>query len=519
MREKVKSKKAKVKNVFVMWSLLVLFLMSQMNIVSVLGQTETPPAPSAPRPSAIPKPLEKKLANGMRVIVVERPNVPLVTTELIIKSGGEKDPEELWGLANMTANLLTKGTKTRTAPQIAEQIEALGGSISSNSGWDSSSVSVSVLSNKFAEALTVAADVVRNPSFKDDEIERLKEQTLDEIKFGMSDPTTIARAVTARVVFGEDESGGKNYAHPLSGTVESVERIKRKDIVLMHDVFYRPLNVVLVIAGDIKAIQAFSLAKKLFGTWKNKPEPKRQVVAETIVGTTGNDGRSGKNEVKKVIVIDMPNAGQSAVTIAGLSIDRHRKGLIIGEVTNSILGGGYSSRLNQEIRIKRGLSYGAGSAIDARDDGGIFIARTQTKNQSAAVVADLLVSELNRLGEEPIQEKELTPRKAVLIGDFGRELETNAGLVGQIGELALYDLSLNEINTYIKNVQGVKESEVRLFAKTFLNPKNSSIIIVGDAKFFLEELRKNFNNVEVIPVDELDLNSDSLRKAKTNAVK
>jgi len=507
------------KNVVFAVLILVCFVLL-MNVINVFGQSETPPPPSAPRPVTIPKPVEKKLANGMRVIVIERPNVPLVTAEIIIKSGAEQDPEELWGLANMTAGLLTKGTKTRAATQIAEQIEALGGSISSNSAWDASSVSVSVLSNNFTQALTVAADVVRNPTFKEDEIERLKEQTLDEIKFGMSDPPTIARAVTARVVFGEADDFGKKYAHPLNGTVESVERIKRQNIVSMHDVFYRPETSILVIAGDIKAVQAFSLAQKLFGTWRNKKinaKPMKVVFRIGEMNLPSDDSKS--NQVKKIIVVDMPNAGQSAVTIAGLSIHRNSQDFITSEVANSIFGGGYSSRLNQEIRIKRGLSYGAGSAIDARLRGGIFVARTQTKNESATEVAELLVSELNRLGEEAIQEKEMTPRKAVLIGDFGRELETNAGLVGQIGELALYGLSLNEINSYIQRVQAVKESEVRLFAKTFLNPKNSNIIIVGDAKFFLEELKKKLKNIEVIPIDELDLNSASLRKTKTNATK
>jgi zinc protease len=168
--------------------------------------------------------------------------------------------------------------------------------------------------------------------------------------------------------------------------------------------------------------------------------------------------------------------------------------------------------LNQEIRIKRGLSYGAGSSLEARRDTGPFTASAQTKNQSAAQVAELLMKEVKRLSTEPVPDIEMIPRKAVVIGNFARNLETAAGLVAQVGTLALYGISFDEINRYIGAVQGITGNDVQRFAGKRLDPKTTSVVVVGNAKEFLPELRKQYAQVEVIPVAELDLNSALLRK-------
>jgi zinc protease len=484
-------------------SLCLVCLMMFMLVENTLGQKETPPKPASPRPVTIPKPVEKNLPNGLRVIVVERKNVPLVTVQLIIKTGSEAEADDISGTADMTAQLLTKGTKTRTAPQIAEAIEALGGSIFSGANWDNSGVTVTVTSDKIAQAFEIMSDVVLNPTFKDEEIERLREQKLDELQVEMSDPATIARKVAARVVFGED-----SYGHPLGGTIETVKNIKRADIVAMHDNFYRPTNAILVIVGDVKAQQAFAAAQKNFGTWVGKKMSPQKKGADVLI-TPSKQGR--------VVVIDMPDAGQAAVNAAQKTIMRQDPSFIAATVANSVLSG-YSGRLNQEIRIKRGLSYGAGSNISARRTSGIFSARTQTKNESAAEVASLLISELKRLSNEPISTEELMPRKAVLIGDFGRGLETTGGLVSQIGNLALYGFSLDKINTYIQRVQAVTDKDIQQFARSGIPTDQTNIVIVGNAKMFLDELKKKFTNVEVISINDLDLNSASLRKKSGNAL-
>jgi zinc protease len=464
----------------------------------------TPPPPAAPRSVTVPKPVERTLRNGLRVIVVEHHATPLVAAQVLVKNGGEVDPANLSGLADMTAELLTKGTKTRTAPQIAQEIEALGGELNSGAGWDASRATVNVLSAKAEPAMAILADVVRNPVFQDEEIERLRQQYTDSINIGMNSPGTLASWVASRVVFGDSP-----YGHPVSGTAESIERIKRDDVVALHSRFYRPDNAVLVIGGDIKAEDAFKLAEKSFGDWA---KPSAALDAASMSKAAGGTAK------QRIVVVDMPGAGQAAVVFARRGIARTDPEYFSGIVANSVLSG-YSGRLNQEIRIKRGLSYGARSSLDVRREAGPFVASAQTKNQSGAEVASLLVGELTRLSSEPVGDTELTPRKAVLIGGFGRTLETTEGIVAQIASLALYGLDLGEINKYIGSVQSVTSAQIQKFAGSRLGVADSNIIIVGDAKDFIEPLRKQFPNVEVIKREDLDLNTGSLHKPAQGATK
>src|SRR4029079_9210612 len=469
------------------------------SVVGINAQTPqaTPPPPAPPRSGTFPKPVEQTLPNGLRVIVVERRETPLVSAQLLIKNGGEVDPPELAGLADMTANLLTKGTQTRDATKIASEVESLGASLDSGARWDSSFATVSGMSSKLPQAMEILADVVRRPTFKSEEVERLRQQYLDNLTLALGDPGTIARMVAARVVFGDSP-----YGHPVSGTTETLTRISAADIAKMHSRFYRQDNAILVIGGDIDAKDGMALATKYFGDWQ-KPTTPMPSLSAAMENAGSKSGR--------VVVIDKPDAGQAAVFLARTGINRKDPEYFSGVVSNSVLSG-YSGRLNQEIRIKRGLSYGAGSSLDARRDVGPFVASAQTKNESGAQVADLLLGELGRLSSAPPNEVELVPRKAVLIGNFSRNLETANGLVGQVASLALYGLSLDEINRYITNVEAINSQDVQKFAGTRLEAKTSNIIIVGNAKAFLPELQKQHPNVEVIPITELDLNTRLLRK-------
>ncbi len=458
----------------------------------------TPPPPTAPHSVAFPKPVEKTLSNGLRVIVVQRSQMPLVTAQLLIKSGGEVDPSELSGAADMTAALLTRGTKTKSATQIAEAIEALGGSLNSGAAWDSSTITTGVMSSRIGPALEILADVLRNPTFKDEEIDRLRRQYLNGLRVSMGTPGTIARFVATRVVYRDAP-----YGHPLSGTPESLPRIKRDDIVKLHDTFYRPDNAVLIIGGDITAENGFALAQKYLGDW---PKPATELPRMAITTPASEPGN------RRVLVIDKPDAGQTAVLATRSGINRDDPEYFRGIVANSVLNG-YSGRLNWEIRVKRGLSYGAGSFLDMRRWAGSFNASAQTKNESGAEVASLTLAEISKLATGDLPDSELTPRKASLIGGFARGMETTGGLVGQVSSLALYGVSLDEINRYVSSVQAIKAADVKTFAATRLSADSTSVIVVGDAKKFLPALQKEFSQVEVIPATELDLNSATLRRA------
>jgi zinc protease len=483
-------------------TLLIVFFIS---VICVNAQTPqaTPPPPAPPRSGKFPTPFEQTLSNGLRVIVIERHESPLITAQLLIKNGAEVDPPELSGLADMTANLLTKGTQSRDATKIAQEIESLGGSLDAGARWDSSTATVGVMSSKIQQAMEILADVVRLPTFKSEEVERLRQQNLDNFTLALGDPGSIARFVAARVVFGDSP-----YGHPVSGTAESLTRITAADVAKMHSRYYRPDNAILVIGGDISSKDGLALATKYFGDWQKPTTPLTTTSAAMDAAAAPKTGR--------VVVIDKPDAGQAAVFLARTGINRKDPDYFRGIVSNSVLSG-YSGRLNQEIRIKRGLSYGAGSALESRRDVGPFLASAQTKNESGAIVADLLLGEIGRLSSAPPADVELTPRKAVLIGNFSRNLETAGGLVGQVGSLALYGMGLDEINRYINSVQAVNTADIQKFAGTRLDAKTANIIIVGNAKAFLPELQKKYPNVEVIPVTELDLNTALLRKKKETA--
>jgi zinc protease len=458
----------------------------------------TPPPPTAPRTVQFPRPVEKTLPNGLRVVVVQRADMPLATARLLIKSGGEVDPNEMAGVADMTGTLLTRGTTTRSATQIAEQIEALGGVLNSGAGWDVSTISLDVLSAQIGPAMEIFADVVRNPAFKDEEITRLRNQYLNNLKVSLGQPASIARFAVGRVLYRDAP-----YGHPLSGTPESLPRIKRDDIVRIHSMFYRPDNAILIIGGDLTPENGFALAQKYFGDWQKPANelPKMQIV--TPVSEAKN---------RRILVIDMPDAGQAYVLAARTAISRNSPDYFRGIVSNAILNG-YSGRLNWEIRVKRGLSYGAGSSLDTRRWAGSFSASASTKNESGAEVAALTLDEVSKLASGDVSESELKTRKASLVGNFARALETNNGLVGQIGSLAIYGLSFDEINKFVGNVEAVKPADIKRFAAANFNTDSASLIVVGDAKKFLPDLQKQFSQIEVIPVAELDLNSAGLRRA------
>ena len=477
------------------FALILTSLWSPSNLRAQTPQA-TPPSPSAPHSAQFPKPVEKTLPNGLRVIVIDRPGTPLVTAQLVIKNGGEVDPPELAGLGNMLGDLLTKGTEKRSATQIAEEVEALGGSLYSTTRWDSTRIGVDVMSPKIGPAIDILADVVRHPTFKAEEIDRLRQQTLDDLTVELGEPGSVARYVAARITFGDAP-----YGQPLAGTTETITRISRDDFLKYHGRWYRPDNAILVLGGDIRAVNGFSLAQRYFGDWKKPAESLPVLPVPQPVANAG----------PRVVVVDKPDAGQAAVIVARAGIERTNADYFRGVVANSVLNG-YSGRLNQEVRIKRGLSYGAGSQLDTRRGVGPFVASAQTKNPSAAQVAELLLGEVGRLATAPVPDVELNPRKAVVVGNFARNLETNTGLVTQIASLAVYGINFEEINRYIGNVQGITAADVQRFAGSHLDAMTTSIVIVGNAKEFLPELRQKYPQVEVIPMAELDLNTALLRK-------
>ncbi len=469
----------------------------KVEIVTPASEAERiapPPAGPAIAASA-PVTNEFKLANGLRVVVVEKHDLPLLTALLVAQGGGATDPADRAGVGNLTADLLTKGTKTRSATEIARQIETLGGSISSDASFDGSTVDVTVKADQAAPALAILADVARNPVFAPEEIERARAQTIDGVQVAIKNPSQLAALVAARAALGDAP-----YGHPLSGTPTSLKAITQADIRAAYGATWLPKQTTLVLVGDVTPAKARSLAEANFADWRT-PDTNTAAVAAV----------SGASPKPRVIVVDMPGAGQAGVVVARPGIARSDAQFYPAAVANTILGGGFSSRLNQEIRIKRGLAYGAGSSVQAGRLPGTISGRTSTKNPSAPETVSIILAEMKRLGAEPVTAAELETRKAVLVGNFGRATETTAGIAGTVGGYVVQGLPLSELGAYTARVSAVDPAAVQAAAAKLLDPAVASIVIVGDAKLFLPELRKTYPDAEVIAADALKLDSAALK--------
>ncbi|MFN2501326.1 MAG: M16 family metallopeptidase [Pyrinomonadaceae bacterium] len=476
-----------IQNCF-MFSMLVVFA-----AVQCAGQ-ETLPSPGPARTVIVPAVKESKLKNGLTVAVVERRSVPLITVQLLVRNGARSESKDKAGLANITASLLTKGTKMRSATQVAEEMEFLGGSLFSFGGWQSSALGMTVTSDTFEPAMAVMADTALNPAFKQEEIDLEKSQTLDLITANMASPGFIANYVASSYSFGE---------HPAGGTPASIGSITRADVSQFYAANYKPKDAVLIFVGDITAERAATAAEIFFGTWGAAHSS-----SAVPAGDPARNAAAGnKAPFRRLLVVDLPNSGQASVNwfkpISGLG--RQSSQYYAASVLNSLLGGGYSSRLNQEIRIKRGLSYGAGSNFTWRDSKSNFGARTQTKNESAAEVTELILAELKRLADTAATDAELRPRKSVLTGGFGRNLETTQGLAGALADLYSFGLSTYELNAYMTNVNNVRSADLRSFATE--NLYDGDIIIVGDYSVFKDDLAKRFPNVKIDVLKATDIDA------------
>jgi len=461
-------------------------------------QRQKPPPIGAPIAPVLPEPAERTLPNGLRVIVARSSDLPLVTADLTIKTGGWADPAGLAGAASMTADMLTEGTKTRSARDVARQVEALGATLESGASLEASSVTLNVMSNQLTVAMPIMADVARDPAFAAEELERRRQLALDSLQVAFQSPGQVAGFAASPVIF-----GGTPFGHVASGTPESLPKLKTSDLAAMHGAWFRPDNAVLVFTGDITPETAFRLAEQMFGDWARPAQP---LPAAPVI----------KPDAKpRAVAIDLPGAGQASVNVLKPAIARGDPDYYPGIVTNTVLGGGYSARLNEEIRVKRGLSYGASSRLVANRTTGSFRASAQTKNESAPQVLDLIEAQMKKLAAEPADAEELKARKSALVGSFGRELATTGGLADILGNLALYGVPLDEITRYTAKVEAVTAPQVQAFAASHFAPDGASVIIAGDTKAFATPLKAKVANLEVIPVDQLDLGSRTLRKTNS----
>jgi zinc protease len=463
----------------------------------MLQPLDKPPSPGAPHRADLPAPVERTLANGLRAIVFQQRSapkahaVPLVAAQLILRGGSAADAEGEAGLASLTSSLLTQGTTRRSAVEIAQAVDGMGARLDASSGYDATVVSVSALSGVFPEAFALLDEVVRTPAFANDEVERVRTKAINDLALTYSNPSALARLVAQRVAF-----AAAPYGHPVAGTARTLAALDRDHLARAHARHFRPENATLIVGGDIAPDAAFALIEAQFGAWE----------ASAPADTTGLPV-SPPPPRARIVIVDKPDAGRTAVLVGRIGIARRAPDYLAGVVATAVLSG-YSGRLNQEVRVKRGLSYGAGAQLLARREPGLFLAATLVDHTRVAETVAVIRATLAGLAAEAPAEAELITRKATVAGTFSRSIETIDGIAGVLGELALYDVPLDELGTYLPHVEAVGAADVRAFVATHVEP-DAFVVLVGDAQHFASALRDDAD-VVTIPFRDLDVGSPTL---------
>ncbi len=429
----------------------------------ILDRTRPPKAGPAGKVS-FPRYFERRLRNGFKVFVVENHSLPIVTVGFVVKSGSAMDGD-LPGLASVTSELLTKGTARRSAVQIAEDIDFVGGSLSSTASWDGSQIFVSVLKAHLGKGFDILQDIILNPSFPPEEIERLRVQRIASILQMKAEPSYLADITFSAIVF-------KNhpYGKPAGGTEESVSAMKRDDFVTFHRNYYTPGNSFIVFAGDINAAEAGKLALKYFAKWKGNKAP------------TTIDPPKLNGAADTAVIVDKPGAVQSVVRIGHVGIARNNKDFIKISVMNTLLGGYFSSRININLREVHGYTYGGGSVFDARLAPGGFEVRADVRNEVTTETIEEIYRELRKIRSTLPTKEEMRMVKSYLSGLFPIQLETPQQVAGRVVAIELYGLPKNYYGNYRRNIQRITAADIRAVAKKYIHPEKLTVVVSGNSK-------------------------------------
>ena len=465
------------------------------NALAPEGQRQQPPAPGAAVPVTPPTIAESTLPNGLKLVTAKTGNVPIATMTMVMKGGSSTDPRGKAGLATLAADLATKGTATRSAQQIATELESLGASISSSASADGVLVSVSAPTANLEAAGRVLADVVQNASFPTDEVERQRKRAIDGLSVAMRDPGALASMVVQPALY-----GGAPYGSLAGGTVTSLKGLTRDDLAQQYRTWWHPANAALVVSGGIDPQATAAMAGRVFAGWQGSgPAP----VAPTA--------RAGEAQKPRTIVVDLPGAGQAAVVAAVRGIDRSDEDFYNMTVANAVLGTGSNGRLFEEVRTKRALSYGANSSLPARADDAILTASAQTKNETAADVAKIFLDELDRLGKQPLTGDEIEKRKTFVSGLYTMQAETSAGFGAMLAGLIQQGVPPIEATRILQRFQTVTPEAASRAAARLSASDRATIVIVGDSAKFIDKVRALRPDVEVIPADQLSLDTPTLK--------
>jgi len=410
-------------------------------------------------------PLGKRIVldNGMVLLLSERHELPVVNVNMAIRAGGLNEPADKPGLAELTASLLTQGTENRSAGQISSEIDFIGGSLGVSGGDDFVTASLRVLSKDIRTGLDLLSDVLLHPVFDQKEIDRQVKETLASIRQQKDEPEVIAREAFSKAVFGR---------HPYGTVSEDVagflRKVKRSDVVDFYGKQYGPNAAVMAVVGDITETDAVSLVKEYFKGWKRTTDSPKDHPAPPVI-----EHRVIRKLDKKIT--------QANIAIGQVGIRREDPDYYAVSVMNYILGGGgFSSRLMDNIRDNRGLAYDVHSLFLAQKEPGAFRVWTQTKNGSANEAIAEIFKELKRIRTKPVSDKELADAKAYLTGSFPLRMDTSAKIAGILTAVEFYHLGLDYPERYPDLINGVTKEDILRVARKHIDPDRMVIVVLGD---------------------------------------
>ena len=423
-------------------------------------------APKAAAQSAnfhLPVPVTFSLKNGLKVYLVRDANLPILSATLVSRAGGEANPADKPGISDLTASMLSEGTATRTATQIAEAAEALGTHVGVGASMDGTNAGVTVLTSHADAALDLLSDVILHPAFHPDDLERIRKQRIVRIQQEADSPQAVAQRVGLKLLYGDTPYGFTN-----TGTVDSVKGLTREELQAFWSAHYGPGDSALVMAGDVTEAEARRLAEKHFGAWTGAAKGAASLPPAPAA------------PAQKVIIVDRPGSPQTALVAFGLGVPRSTPDLLALQLMNYTLGGSFASRINMNLREVHGYTYGANSRFSLYREGGPFVAGGLVKTDVTAEAAKEMMMELHRIGKEPPTEAELKMARDSSIQSIPAQFETTDATAGAMSSIFLYDRPLNYYATLPEGFAKVTPQEVEKAAQTRVHPDNLLIVAVGD---------------------------------------
>lgn len=449
-----------------------------------VAASTTPPPLAAPTPLTLPAMVERTLPNGLRLIVVEQHELPVVDAYLVVRSGSEADPQAKAGLATLTANMLDEGAGTRDALALAEEIGYLAVRLGTGASLESSTVFLHSTRATLDSAMTLMADVVLRPTFPEKEFTRLKNERLTALLQEQDRGPAMADRAFASLVFGESHP----YGRSPNGTRETVDPIALDDVRSFWRTYYRPNNATLIVVGDLSVADAQRLATRAFGAWERAPVPSVTYAKAAARGTTA------------IHIVDKPKAAQSSFRIGGIGVARSTADYYPLMVMNTALGGSFTSRLNNTLREVKGYTYGAGSGFAMRRNAGPFTARAEVVSAKTDSALIEFMKELTDI-RKPMPAEELAKVKRYLRLGYADGFESTGDIAAQISGLVTYGLPLSTLGAFDAGIARVTAADVQRVATRYLDPTKLTIVIAGDRATIEAPLKAT----KIAPVDVRDM--------------